>query len=578
MRFWIEDSLGTKATEYGLNAAQLSDLVEDDEFLEPGNYAKDLNSDGVYTHDEISNSNIFGGGVIHYSNEVLIPLEFIMNFEIIPTGNFIEDTYELKGMNNEYSKPTSNTLSFSIVTPCISVDAPPECMIGNLLIIQGITTFPYGSFRGILKKDGLDIDGIPIFADENGNFEVTLVTSRLAEGVYTFEVSGYDHVGSDTFYLYHGSDSIWHGIPLLEYKYPDILALEYYSAATKEVYVKLPKTAQVLTSRMTLTGQSGVSSFPTNPWIDIGGDGSQEWSQFGQLMDAVIIDDMNTNPTFTISLQNYLDSPENQPDSDGYILVPIEVYSESEGDIVISNVDIRYIYKWTQGRFSKLHDHPHCFYKEFTVDIYYTGRGGIEIDDSNCDYIDYINNIEHPNWQIPATMKQYYYDEDDDGIVDGTSWAESTLKMYWYDESTQNWVPTADVFGADNTGVNIVDNFVWTNVDHFSGFASKGSYVPLPETEDLIETVEGMLIQHGIKNSLLVKLDGALNYLTLSQYYFVNGFINLGTDHLSLAERKINDFINEVEAKRGKGISEEDAYLLLNKSQVIIVMINEAYV
>jgi hypothetical protein len=134
------------------------------------------------------------------------------------------------------------------------------------------------------------------------------------------------------------------------------------------------------------------------------------------------------------------------------------------------------------------------------------------------------------------------------------------------------------VFGESNTGVNSVDNYIWTDATHFSEFSVKGSYVPITETEDLILTLYWMPIEYGIKNSLLAKLGTSLDYLYEAQNRFINGDIEAGNQYLNLAVDKLVDFINEVEAQRGKKITEIDANILINGAQEIIVMINDAIV
>ena len=45
----------------------------------------------------------------------------------------------------------------------------------------------------------------------------------------------------------------------------------------------------------------------------------------------------------------------------------------------------------------------------------------------------------------------------------------------------------------------------------------------------------------------------------------------------TLAKNKLNDFTNQIEAQRGKKISEEDADVLVNDAQEIIDLIDNAY-
>lgn len=167
---------------------------------------------------------------------------------------------------------------------------------------------------------------------------------------------------------------------------------------------------------------------------------------------------------------------------------------------------------------------------------------------------------------------------DNSNLIDGTTTPESTLQMYWWDETTQAWVPAGDIFGDENTGVNTEDNYVWTNVDHFCNFTVKGSYVPIAETEALIDTLDSMDIPPGIKISLRVKLEEALAYLNAAQDNFIRGELDRGNENLTLAKNRLIDFINEVRVLRGILIREEYADILINDAKEIILMIDDAFV
>ncbi|UCE36874.1 MAG: alkaline phosphatase family protein [Thermoplasmata archaeon] len=369
-------------------------------------------------------------------------------------------------------------------------------------------------------------------------------------------------------------DRIYYGDPLDEYTTLDI---QFPVGGGEEIaYLMLPRTADVFYASFDLTGEPIDSNFPTDPAVDVGNDQIVEWSYMGPLTTTIQVSDLNTIPIFEISVQEYLD--EYQPDENGFISIPMLFSSVSEGELIISNLEIGYTTRWTWAEFSQSHSGLDCYYNKYAVDIYYTGDGEIRIDDSLCPSIDYSITIPEQNWVKPATVKHCYYDENDDGIVDGTSIPESTLVMYWWDENTHDWVPTTDIFGEENTGVKAVDNFVWTNVDHFSSFTTKGSYVPRAETDELINTIIYMDIPHGIKTSLLAKLEVTLTYLNAAQDHFINGDLDLGNEDLISANNKLNDFINEVEAQRGKTISEEDAEILINDAQEIVDLIDEAFV
>ncbi len=85
----------------------------------------------------------------------------------------------------------------------------------------------------------------------------------------------------------------------------------------------------------------------------------------------------------------------------------------------------------------------------------------------------------------------------------------------------------------------------------------------LPEQAvGLIYTLESIEIHHGILNSFWAKLNSAFRSLSIGE---TNAAIN-----------KLNAFINEVEAQRGKEISESDADELIAKAQDLIDEINAA--
>ena len=148
----------------------------------------------------------------------------------------------------------------------------------------------------------------------------------------------------------------------------------------------------------------------------------------------------------------------------------------------------------------------------------------------------------------------------------------------WKPTKKETTVLEADVFGSQNTGVNVTNNYVWSNVDHFSNFTTKGSYIPIIETETLLDILINMNIEPGIKNSLKAKLINTLYYLNTAQNHFLMGSLNLGNENLTLAINKINAFQNEVEAQKGKSISNEDVDRLLTDAEEIIFLINNAIV
>lgn len=80
-----------------------------------------------------------------------------------------------------------------------------------------------------------------------------------------------------------------------------------------------------------------------------------------------------------------------------------------------------------------------------------------------------------------------------------------------------------------------------------------------PLLEDLNSTIESMNLQQGIDNSLDAKLSAALD-----------AFESVNADKRNDALNKLCAFINEVEAQRGKKITEEQADQLTFETQEII--------
>jgi hypothetical protein len=457
--------------------------------------------------------------------------------------------------------------------------------IGEMIILHGDLTIPTDTVLTLQDSDLL------MAGSYDGELTITvdgtlhLINSNIysIDPQFRYNIIGLGDIiieNSDIRNVHPGSifgfreNLIYYGSPSMAY---DTLVLQFPAGGDALLaYIKLPKTTDTFYAQLDLTGAPIGPNYPTNPSIDVGNDGIIEWSYINQLTTTETVTDLNTNPIFAISVQDYLDA--NQPDESGFINIPVLFSSLSEGELIISNINLGYAEKWASAIFSKDPISSSCYLDKFTVDIYYTGLGGIRIDNDLCPEIDYINTISEEDWQRPAMIKHYYFDIDNNGIVDGTSIPESTLQMYWWDVFVQGWIPTADVFGEENTGVNIVENYMWTNVDHFSNFTTKGSYIPIAETEALIDTLDGMDIQEGIKNSLRVKLETALDSLEEAHGHFVNGDLDLGNRDLALAHNKLNDFISEVEAQRGKAISEEDAEILINDAQEILALIEEAYV
>lgn len=126
--------------------------------------------------------------------------------------------------------------------------------------------------------------------------------------------------------------------------------------------------------------------------------------------------------------------------------------------------------------------------------------------------------------------------------------------------------------------IDINDNALGESVSQrLTVIATKESKIRymINEVEELMTTLDGMDIQQGVKNSLKSKLENALDKLNTALDDTLNGDENHADKMIKCAQNKLNAFINEVEAQRGKKISNEDADILVNAAQTIIEHIND---
>lgn len=108
------------------------------------------------------------------------------------------------------------------------------------------------------------------------------------------------------------------------------------------------------------------------------------------------------------------------------------------------------------------------------------------------------------------------------------------------------------------------------NEDHDSGqdftvlVDNVRTFSIIPEAiRQLIEQVEALDINYGIKNSLIAKLNTALRALE-----------DANANNDAVAINSLGTFINEVEAQRGNNITEADADALIAAAQEIIAMLS----
>lgn len=129
------------------------------------------------------------------------------------------------------------------------------------------------------------------------------------------------------------------------------------------------------------------------------------------------------------------------------------------------------------------------------------------------------------------------------------------LIVYFSDDGVA-WYPIA----VEN--VDTIENTITIKVDHFSLFVVFQLPTPEEAIEGLVADVEGMNLQQGIDNSLDTKLASALDALDA-----------LNAEQRNDAVNKLNAFMNEVEAQRGKKLTDEQADYLASEAQGIVDLI-----
>jgi hypothetical protein len=92
----------------------------------------------------------------------------------------------------------------------------------------------------------------------------------------------------------------------------------------------------VTSAKMNLTGQIYISGqFPSNAAFDVGDDGVVEWSQTGTFQTTISV------PDFSGPINNYTFRNSNLIDSSGYINVPVNLSSTTDGNISMTNIVVQ---------------------------------------------------------------------------------------------------------------------------------------------------------------------------------------------------------------------------------------------
>jgi len=139
-------------------------------------------------------------------------------------------------------------------------------------------------------------------------------------------------------------------------------------------------------------------------------------------------------------------------------------------------------------------------------------------------------------------------------LVSGPSNGTLTLNA----DGSFSYILNADFNGTDSFTYKANDGTADSNVVTVTITVQ----TPIQAIEDLIKTVKSLGLHHGIENSLVKKLEGAIKAL------------ERGNDEAAIG--KLNAFIKEVGAQRGKKIAEEDAIYLTEAAETIIAAIEKS--
>lgn len=121
----------------------------------------------------------------------------------------------------------------------------------------------------------------------------------------------------------------------------------------------------------------------------------------------------------------------------------------------------------------------------------------IKVGDSTNASVNLIKHLSNPGGTTPSGMtdwNKFVQIEVNDDLEGNLNWAmmtmhyndsevsaagidENTLKIYYLNETLNEWT------ACENTGVNVIANYVWANVTHFSHYGSFASSPP-PEEEN----------------------------------------------------------------------------------------------
>jgi beta propeller repeat protein len=96
------------------------------------------------------------------------------------------------------------------------------------------------------------------------------------------------------------------------------IAFDYDSGTNITIYLEIPKNTYVTTAKMYLTGESNPNLYPTNPALDVGGDGDNQWYHQNQFSSS------ETTPDFADEINEYINEHISELNENGSYTLPLE--------------------------------------------------------------------------------------------------------------------------------------------------------------------------------------------------------------------------------------------------------------